>query len=148
MVIQNTILVDIWVPLLYHCSLFQQTPKVWMDAGLTLKKYETLHQNPWIASKLCTWNNRCPAWFIVWLCIVWLSRSDNINTVGHMMFKEKYAPKEGDDPFNKIKGLNPITTPPCQRSLSKKIKRANVVAYMWKKACTWCPITYSPVKNR
>ena len=28
---------DILVPLLWNCSLFQQTPKVWMDAELTRK---------------------------------------------------------------------------------------------------------------
>lgn len=71
----------------------------------------------------------------------------DINTVRHLMFQAKCAPKDNQDPLNKIKALNPSAMPPCSRVLVNKVKRANFVAAMWKKACTRCPILYSPVGN-
>ena len=190
---------DILVLLLYHCSLFQQTPKVWMDAGLTGKNMrrfikihellqniapETIDALPGLHAltgsdytaafmnkgKVRPFKLMCksPTYAKIlaklgeepavteqlqrdieqFVCALYgYPDQTNVNTVRHVMFQEKYAPKEGDDPLNKIKGLNPSAMPPCQRSLLNKIKRANFVASMWKKACTSCPITYSPVEN-
>ena len=71
----------------------------------------------------------------------------DVNSVRYIMYQEKSAPKEGDDPFDKFKSVNPSTMPPCQRSLLNKVKRVNFAASMQKQACTCCPVTYSPVEN-
>lgn len=71
----------------------------------------------------------------------------SVNTVRHLIFQDKCAPKDEQDPLNKIKGLNPSALPPCSLVLTNKVRRANFVAAMWKKAATRCPIIYSPVRN-
>jgi len=71
----------------------------------------------------------------------------NVDTVRHLIFQAKCAPKDDSDPLNKIKGLNPSAMPPCRQVLLNKVKRANFVAAMWKKARTRSPVTYSPIGN-
>ena len=66
----------------------------------------------------------------------------NVDNVRYLMFQQKYAPKADHDPLDKIKGLNPSVMPPCHAVLECKIKRANFVAVMWKRAASPSPITY------
>ena len=49
-------------------------------------------------------------------------------------FQQKYAPKKGTRPLEKIKGINPSSMPPCGTVLLNKIRRTNYVAHMWKRA--------------
>ena len=50
------------------------------------------------------------------------------------LFEEHFAPKRRSKPFEKIKGINPSSLPPCKASLVEKIKRSHFVASVWKRA--------------
>jgi hypothetical protein len=74
-------------------------------------------------------------------------KETNVDCVRYLMFQQKYAPKDKNDPLNKIKGLNPSAMPPCHKVLINKVVRANFVAAMWKRASSRSPVTYSPDGN-
>ena len=71
----------------------------------------------------------------------------NVDEVRHAMFQQHYAPKNDKDPLQKIKGINPSSMPPCHQVLMNKIKRANYVAALWKRATKQTPSTFSPNGN-
>ena len=63
------------------------------------------------------------------------------------MFQLKYVPQQEQHLLLKITGMNSSTMPPCHNVLVNKVKRANFVSAMWKKACTPQPVIISPVDN-
>jgi len=63
----------------------------------------------------------------------------SVDTARYVMFQHTYAPRQLGDPLEKIKGVNPSSMPPCRSVLIKKIKRANYVASLWKKAARQDP---------
>ena len=75
-------------------------------------------------------------------------KDKDVDKVRNNMFRLKYAPQQEHDPLLKITGMNPsIIMPPCHNMLANKVKRANFVSAMWKKACTPQPVIVSPVDN-
>ncbi|KAK2139276.1 hypothetical protein LSH36_1895g00000 [Paralvinella palmiformis] len=63
------------------------------------------------------------------------------------MFRLKYVPQQEQDPLLKITGMNPSTMLQYHSMLVNKVKRANFVSAMWKKACTRQPVIISLVDN-
>ena len=57
-----------------------------------------------------------------------------VDKAREMMFDNKYAPTNRDQPFDKIKKVEASSLPPCFSTLLEKIRRSNYVAYMWKRA--------------
>ena len=72
------------------------------------------------------------------------SHMENVDDVRYAFFQQRYAPKKNDDPFEKIKGVNPSSMLPCNAVLVNKIKRSNYVAYVWTKATIVNPCSERP----
>ena len=67
------------------------------------------------------------------MCSLGLSKGNkNVDNVRYIM----YAPKADHDPLDKIKELNQSIMPPCHKVPEYKIKRANFVAAIWKRAAS------------
>jgi hypothetical protein len=74
-------------------------------------------------------------------------RSTDVNEVRFSLFQEKYSYNPSNSryaPLSKIKGMNPSCMPPCKKVLKEKIKRANYVAAVWKRAKYQNPVIESP----
>ena len=63
-----------------------------------------------------------------------MRRHNDINEVRLALFPQKYAPKQPNQPLDKIKGINPSSMPPCKHVLYNKFCRTNYIPYMWKHA--------------
>ena len=68
-------------------------------------------------------------------------RSDMVEEVRLALFKQKYAPKQPNQPLDKIKGISPSSMPPCEHVLYIKLRRINYITYMWKHATESNPCT-------
>ena len=62
------------------------------------------------------------------------SKAKNINEARYNLCCSKYKPKPSESPLHATRGADASTLPPCQRVLEQKIKRANLVSLIWKKA--------------
>ena len=62
-------------------------------------------------------------------------------------FQHHFSPKKKSKPLSKIKETDSSQMPPCNSVLMEKIKRANLVAGVWKKAILACPATMDPEEN-
>ena len=59
------------------------------------------------------------------------SHMSDINDVRFASFQQYYAPRKGENPLEKITGVNPSSMAPCKSSLINKALRSNYVAYVW-----------------
>ena len=57
-----------------------------------------------------------------------------VDDARYAAFQQKFSPTKHSDPFDKIKGINPSSVPPCHSVLLNKIRRTNYMATLWKKA--------------
>ncbi len=73
-----------------------------------------------------------------------LPKMTKVDDVRYQLFKRHYAPKDDNDPMAKIKGANPSSMPPCFKVLTNKMKRANYVAALWRRADRRSPVSYLP----
>jgi len=79
------------------------------------------------------------------MCSIYgLTKLKNVVDVRYQLFKRHYAPKDENDPLTKIKGANPSSMPPRLRVLINKIKRANYVARLWRRADRRSPVSSLP----
>ena len=70
-----------------------------------------------------------------------MHRHNNINEVRLALFQQKYAPKQPNQPLDKIKGINPSSMPPCKHVLYNKFRKTNYITHMWKHATDSNPCT-------
>ena len=60
----------------------------------------------------------------------------SINAVRMALFNDHHSPKNKNKPLEKIKGIDASLLAPCQMTLVEKIKQANYVTSVWKRANT------------
>ena len=72
---------------------------------------------------------------------------DSVNDCRFQIFKKNYAPKNESEPMDKIKGINACMLPPCFRTLTQTVSRANYVASMIKGAHNPNPTPLRPSEN-
>ena len=71
----------------------------------------------------------------------------SVNKARYDIFERTYAPKKPtSNPLQQIKGINPTSLPPCSDVLSNKIKRTNLVTWVWKHACRQDPSTLNQIR--
>lgn len=75
------------------------------------------------------------------------SRLNSTNEARYSLFCDKLSPKCHAQPMDKIKKVEPSMLPPSKPALMQKIKRANLVASMWKGANKETPCTWKPENN-
>ena len=78
----------------------------------------------------------------VFVCLKQMLTSTN--KTRYMLFQQHFAPLISSEPLSKIKGTEPSNMPPCQVVLHEKIKRANFMASVWKRAATAEPQLWHP----
>ena len=71
----------------------------------------------------------------------------NVNEARLALFQQNYAPQSAHEPLEKIKGSNPSCIPPCRKVLVEKVRRANLVASIWKNATRPNPSNIKPEEN-
>ena len=74
-------------------------------------------------------------------------RKRSVNEVRFMLFQQHFAPKSNSQPMEQIKGTDPCQFPPCQNVLMQKLKRANLVAAIYKNALLPNPSQLNPEEN-
>ena len=80
-------------------------------------------------------------------CMYGRPKIKEVNTGRYTLFEHNYAPKTGNEPLDKIKGINPSNIPPCQKVLYEKIRRVNFIASIWKNAARKEPCRLDPLNN-
>lgn len=72
---------------------------------------------------------------------------DSVNECRFQIFKKHYKPKNETEPMEKIKGINACMLPPCFRTLTQTVARANYVASIIKGARDPIPTPLQPHGN-
>ena len=72
---------------------------------------------------------------------------DSVNDCRYQIFKNNFEPKKESEPMEKIKGMNACMLPPCFRTLTQTVSRANYVASMIKGANNPIPTPLDPNGN-
>ena len=73
-----------------------------------------------------------------------LPKVQKVDDARFASFQQKYAPMRKNQPLGKIKGINQSSMPPCQAVLLNKIRRANFISYLWKRARLPVPCVLKP----
>ena len=71
----------------------------------------------------------------------------SVNKARYELFQQHYAPKRRSKPLAKIKGADSSQLPPCYSVLVQKVRRANLVAGIWKHAILPDPCAVDPLES-
>ena len=80
-------------------------------------------------------------------CLYGKPNLKSTNTARHLLFHDRFSPKNVAKPLEKIKEADSSSSPPCQAVLLQKIKRSNFVASVYKGAIRAIPTLQKPEDN-
>ncbi len=71
----------------------------------------------------------------------------DVNESRKDIFETICMPRDDERPLEKVKSLEPTAMPPCKTALIQHIKRANLIARMWKLANEFKPVKESSLNH-
>lgn len=72
------------------------------------------------------------------------AKCQDVNAARFAIFTNMYAPKNNEQPLQKIKSSDPCCLPPCKSVLLQKIKRCNYITHLYKNSSVANPIDFGP----